>query len=155
MTRRPRISEHRWVLIWDRYSTSFVSRGCQHDLCIHETLRPIETVNAIHTTPFHPSIAIYGIRVNGNVVSTITITSLVVSVIQNKSCLELQRNDESADGRPISMSATMREQATIYCTVFSLQVCFLLSEKSIRQNPPPSVRITFRGSRSQCTIPIL
>ncbi len=72
--------------------------------------------------------------------------NFVVSVIQHKS---------RANGRPISMSATMRERATIYCTMYSLQICFLLCEKSMRQNPPPGARITFRGSRSSCSIPIL
>ena len=43
---------------------------------------------------------------------------------------------------------------TVYCTMFSLQICFLLCEKSMRQKPPPRVPITFRGSRSPCTIPI-
>jgi hypothetical protein len=68
-------------------------------------------------------------EVEGDVISTM---SFVVSVIQNKSGFELQRNDECADGPPISMLAIMREQATIYCTIFSLQICFLLCEKSMR-----------------------
>jgi hypothetical protein len=65
----------------------------------------------------------------GGAVSTM---SFVMSVIRNKYRFELQRSDECTVGRPISMSATMKEQATIYCTMFSLQICFLLCEKSMR-----------------------
>ena len=36
-------------------------------------------------------------------------------------------------------------EVVIYCT--SLHVCFLLSEKSMRQKPPPRARAIFRGSR--------
>jgi hypothetical protein len=40
------------------------------------------------------------------------------------------------------------------CTWRSLQMCFLLSEKLMRRNPPPRTRTMFRGSRSLCTIPM-
>src|SRR5260370_12235615 len=80
----------------------------------------------------------------------VSIMSFVVSVIRNKSYFGLQRDDECANGRPISMLVTIRGQVIIYCTMFSLQICFLLSEKSMRRNPPPGARITFQGSRSPC-----
>src|SRR6266849_7871376 len=82
----------------------------------------------------------------------VSTTCFLMSVIQDTSLFGLRRKK---DGRPISMSAVMRERVTMYYTMFSLQVCFLLCEKSIRQSPPPGACITFRGSRSPCTIPIL
>jgi hypothetical protein len=64
------------------------------------------TINAINTISFHPSIVNQRDKedkVKGDAVST---TSFVVSVILDKLHLGLQRNDECAAGRPISMSAT-------------------------------------------------
>ena len=56
---------------------------------------------------------------------------------------------------PYSMSANIKRKVITYHTLLSLQICFLLSEKSMRRNPPPWTRTTFRGSRSPCIIPIL
>ena len=81
------------------------------------------------------------------------LTSLVVSVIHKNLILKLLRNDESATYFIVSYYERTSDHI-LYCTMFSLQVCFLLSEKSIRQSLPPSARITSRGSRSPCTIPI-
>ena len=87
----------------------------------------------------------------------VSVMTLVVPLIRNKSHFRLQGDVDSVNlkGRPILMSATMREQAVIDCTMFSLQICFLLSEKSMRRNPPPGARIIFRGSTSPCAIRIL
>ena len=94
---------------------------------------------------FHPTIANPWDEVEQDAGSIMT---FVMSLIRNKLHFRLQ-------GGPISMSATMRERAIIFCTMFSLQICFLLSVKSMRRNPPPGARITFRGSTSPCMTPIL
>lgn len=54
-----------------------------------------------------------------------------------------------------SVNSNYDSEVTIYCTLLALQICFLLSEKSMRSNPPPWARAIFRGSRSSCTIPTL
>ena len=101
------------------------------------------------------TISHYNCKFTGEVEKdAVSVMTLVVPLIRNKSHFRLQR-DELVKGRPISMSATMREQAIIFCTMFSLQICFLLSVKSMRRNPPPGARITFQGSTSPCMTPIL
>lgn len=103
----------------------FASCGCQPFRIYKIVAFRNGTISEANTAPLHPSIANLRIEVKGDAVSTMNSGG---SVIQNKHHFGLQRNDQCADGRPISMSATMREQATANCTMFSLQLCILLCE---------------------------
>ena len=85
----------------------------------------------------------------------VSTTSFAASAVQDTFAFGLEWNKECVIYRPIPVSATVKIKVVIYCTLHSLQMHFLLSEKSMRQNPHPWTHTTFQGLRSPCIMPTL
>ena len=92
---------------------------------------------------------IYGMR--GLTEDAVSTMSSVMSVIRNQKKIllfALHRDEECANEWPTY--SIFNVSYYCYCTMFSLQICFLLSGKSISRNPPPgpALHSEVRGLRA-------
>jgi len=76
--------------------------------------------------------------------AALSITGLSLSAVQNHFCFWTGAGWGFTN---LFQSQQLLREVITYCTLISLQICFLLSEKLMRRNPPLWTRTTFRGAR--------